>query len=148
MRESKEYLKHIDSKVTEVLRQQKDVELAKLFGTRASIERALDIRDGPNGETDATTWSTVQDKGGVLDDLLSWAFIGLGLLPDKLKGDIPAGERAKVAKGIEPEVAEFLAVIAHCFELQDALGVLRLDRIESPWVSFLGFLLGSGRSQE
>lgn len=134
MREIKAYLGQIDTKVTEVLRAQKDAELAKLSGSRRSIERALSVRDEQGGLTDPTTWSTVQDRVGAVDDLLSWAIIGLDRVAGKFDGVDRASERVKLAKSVEREVAEFLAVIAHCFELQDALDLMRLDRVleESP----------------
>ncbi|QEE61172.1 hypothetical protein FVA74_05970 [Salinibacterium sp. dk2585] len=134
MREIKAYLRQIDSRVTEVLRAQKDVELAKLFGSRRSIDRALSVREEQGGQTDPTTWSTVQDRVGAIDDLLSWAIVGLDRAASKLDDVKKASERAKLASSVEEEVAEFLAVIAHCFELQDALDVMRLDRVleESP----------------
>lgn len=134
MREIKAYLGQIDTKVTELLRAQKDAELAKLFGSRRSIERALSVREEQGGRTDPTTWSTVQDRVGAVDDLMSWAIIGLGRVASKFDGVARAGERVKLAEIVEDEVAEFLAVIAHCFELQDALDVMRLDRVleESP----------------
>lgn len=134
MREIKAYLGQIDARVTDVLRAQKDVELAKLFGSRRSIERALSVREEQGGRTDPTTWSTVQDRVGVIDDLLSWAIVGLDRVGSKFDGVVRPGERVKLAKSVEDEVAEFLAVIAHCFGLQDALDVMRLDRVleESP----------------
>lgn len=85
--------------------------------------------EAQGGRTDATTWSTVQDRVGVVDDLLSWAILGLDRVANKLEGVDRAGERAKLAKSVEEEVAEFLAVAAHCFGLQDALDVMRLDRV-------------------
>jgi hypothetical protein len=134
MREIKAYLQQIDTRVIEVLRAQKDIELAKLFGSRRSIERALAVREAQGGRTDPTTWSTVQDRIGAVDDLLSWALLSLDRVASKFDGVPQPGERVKIAKSVEDEVAEFLAVIAHCFELQDALDVFRLDRVqeESP----------------
>ncbi|WP_104125979.1 hypothetical protein [Cryobacterium sp. Y57] len=134
MREIQAYLGQIDTKVAAVLRAQKDAELARLFGTRRSIERAMSVREEQGGRTDRTTWSTVQDRVGAVDDLLSWAILGLDRVAIKLDGVAHAGERVRIAKSAENDVAEFLAVIAHCFEMHDALDVMRLDRVleESP----------------
>lgn len=134
MRDIKAYLGQIDTKISDVLRAQKDAEVARLFGARRSIERALSIREEQGGRTDPTTWSTVQDRVGVIDDLLSWAIISLERAAARVNDASQAGERAKLARAAEDEVAELLAVIASCFELQDALDVLRLDRVleESP----------------
>jgi len=134
MRDIKAYLLQIDTKVTEVLRAQKDAELGKLFGARLSIERAMSVRKEQGGRTDPTTWSTVQDRVGAVDDLLSWAILGLNRVAEKLDGAPSGRERVKLARSVEREAKELLAVMAHCFELQDALDVLRLDRVleESP----------------
>jgi hypothetical protein len=134
IREIKAYLLQIDSKVSDVLRAQKDAELARLAGARRSIDRAMSVRAAQRGRTDPTTWSTVQDRVGAVDDLLSWAIIGLNRVAERLDGVASSGERAKLANQAEGEVAEMLAVIASCFELQDALDVMRLDRVfeESP----------------
>jgi hypothetical protein len=134
MRDIKAYLSQLDTKVTEVLRAQKDAELSKLFGARLSIERAMSVRKEQGGRTDPTTWTTVQDRVGGVDDLLSWAILSLNRVAEKLD-EVPNGrEHVKLAKSIEGEAKELLAVMAHCFELQDALDVLRLDRVleESP----------------
>jgi hypothetical protein len=134
MREIKAYLSQLDTKVTEVLGAQKDAELGKLFGARLSIERAMNVRKEQGGRTDPTTWTTVQDRVGGVDDLLSWTILSLNRVAEKLD-EVPNGrECVKLAKSIEGEAKELLAVKAHCFELQDALDVLRLDRVleESP----------------
>lgn len=129
IREIKAYLAQIDTKVSEVLRAQKDAELARLFGARRSIDRAMSVREEQGGRTDPTTWSTVQDRVGAVDDLLSWAIIGLNRIAERLDAAASDGARAKLADRAEGEVEELLAVVAHCFELQDALDVLRLDRV-------------------
>lgn len=134
IREIKAYLVQIDTKVSEVLRAQKDAELARLFGARRSIDRAMSVREEQGGRTDPTTWSTVQDRVGAVDDLLSWAILGLNRVSERLDAAASDGVRAKLADRAGGEVEELLAVLAHCFELQDALDVMRLDRVmeESP----------------
>lgn len=134
IREIKSYLVQIDTKMSEVLRAQKDAELARLFGARRSIDRAMSVREEQGGRTDPTTWSTVQDRVGAVDDLLSWGIIGLNRIAERLDAAASDGARAKLADRAGGEVEELLAVVAHCFELQDALDVMRLDRVmeESP----------------
>lgn len=134
IREIQAYLLEIDSKVSDVLRAQKDAELAKLAGARLSVERAMSVRAAQHGRVDSITWSTVQERVGAVDDLMSWAIIRLNRVAEKLDGVTSSSERAKLAKQAEGDVAEILAVVAHCFELQDALDVMRLDRVleESP----------------
>lgn len=134
MREIKAYLKQIDKKVSAVLRAQKDSHLATLAGCRFGVDRAMSVRDKQDGVTDPTTWSTVQNRIGEVDDLLGWAILGLNRIAGRFEDAERPGERAKLARTVENEVAEFLAVIAHCFDLHDALEIMRLDRVlaESP----------------
>jgi len=129
MKEIKAYLAQIDAKVSEVLRAQKDAELAKLAGARRSIDSAMKVRAAQGGHVDPTTWSTVQDRVGAVDDLISWALISLQRVADKVDAATSIRDRAKLATGLQQDVEELLAVIAHCFELQAALEVLRLDRV-------------------
>lgn len=129
MKEIKAYLAQIDAKVSEVLRAQKDAELSKLAGARRTIESAMSVRAAQGGRIDPTTWSTVQDRVGVVDDLISWALISLKRVEDKVDAATSIRGRAKLATGLQQEVEELLAVIAHGFELQAALEVLRLDRV-------------------
>ncbi|GAA1419425.1 hypothetical protein [Agrococcus citreus] len=134
MREIKAYLAAIDTRLTEVARAQKDAELAKVVGARSSIERALSLRDAQGGRTDATTWSTVQDRVGAVDDALSWAIIRLSRVAERIEAVDRGRQRVELVQRAPGEVCELLAVIAHCFELQDALDVMQLDRVfeESP----------------
>ncbi|MEL0625442.1 hypothetical protein V6245_00640 [Salinibacterium amurskyense] len=134
IRELKAYLRQIDGKVSEVLRAQKDAELSKLAGARFSIDRAMSVRAEQHDRIDSVTWSTVQDRVGTMDDLMSWAIIGLKRVAERQDGAETSRERTRLAQQAESEVAEMLAVIASCFELQDSLDVMRLDRVleESP----------------
>jgi hypothetical protein len=60
----------------------------------------------------------------------TYALLQLGALAKKLENTTKIGDFAKMAKEAESEVRELLAILARCFELQDAIDVLELD--ESP----------------
>ena len=53
----------------------------------------------------------------------------LGDLADKIEEKTKIGDLAKTAKEAEAEVQKWLAVLARCFELHDAVAVLELDRV-------------------
>lgn len=55
---------------------------------------------------------------------LGWALGRLDALAEKVERTTKIGDLAKAAKEAESEVQELLAVVARCFELQDALDVL------------------------
>ncbi|MDR7384401.1 hypothetical protein [Promicromonospora iranensis] len=128
MRELKAYLASIDRKLDDVRHAQKNAEPGKLIGARIEIERELGVRD-VTGQVDETAWSAVQARGHTLTDLIGWALLELDRLAGKLEDISRVGELAKAAESAELEVQELLTVIAECLELQDALDVLRLDRV-------------------
>lgn len=133
MHEIRNYLATIDEKVDDVLDAQKDAELARVVGAGFDIESAMTLRE-QTGRLDATTWSTVQSRMQTITDALGWALRRLSTLARKVESTSKIGDLARTAGEAESEVRELLAVVAHCFELQDAFDVLRLDRImdESP----------------
>ncbi|MFG3304683.1 hypothetical protein [Streptomyces wuyuanensis] len=133
MNEIKSYLATIDKKVDDVLRAQKNAELGKVFGAGLDIEAAMIILDR-EGQVDDDTWSTVQARTHTITDTLGWALGRLDALAERVESTTKIGALAKMAKEAESEVQELLAVVARCFELQDALDVLRLQRLldESP----------------
>ncbi|WDM12677.1 hypothetical protein J3S85_14690 [Streptomyces lavenduligriseus] len=133
MNEIKSYLAAIDKKVDDVLRAQKNVELGRVFGAGLDIESAMTVLDR-EGQVDDDTWSTVQARTHTITDALGWALGRLDALAEKVESTTKIGDLAKMAKEAESEVQEVLAIVARCFELQDALDVLRLQRVlhESP----------------
>jgi len=128
MKEIKDYLATIDKKVDDVLRAQKDAELAKVIGAGLDITSAMTVRD-QTGRVDAITWSTVQGRTHTITDALGWVLLRLDALAEKVESKTKVGALAKMAKEAESEGRELLAVLARCFELQDAIDVLRLDRV-------------------
>ena len=128
MNEIKSYLKRIDKKADDILQAQKDAELAKVFGAGLDIGSAMTSLERMR-RVDDDTWSTVQGRTHTITDALGWALARLDALADKVGSAASIGDLAKVAKAAESEVQELLTVVARCFELQDAIDVLRLDRV-------------------
>lgn len=129
MSEIKSYLATIDKKVDDVLRAQRDAELAKVIGAGLDIESAMTVREH-TGRVDATTWSTVQGRTHTVTDALGWALLRLDALAERVEGRTgKIGDLARAAEEAESGVRESLIVLARCLELQDALDVLRLDRV-------------------
>ncbi len=122
------YLAAIAMKVDEVLGAQKDAELAKVIGAGLDITSALRTRE-LTGRVDEVTWSTVQARTHTISDAQGWALLRLDALAKKVGSQSRVGDLANAAQEAETQVRELLAVLARCFELQDALDVLRLDRV-------------------
>lgn len=128
MNEIKSYLAAIDEKIDDVIRRQNDAELARVIGTGFDIQSAMIVRKR-TGRVDEHTWSTVQGRTHTITDALGWALLRLGALAERMENTTKIGELAKVAEAAESQARELLAVLARCFELHDAIDVLRLDRV-------------------
>lgn len=123
-----DYLEAIDKKLDDVLRAQKDAALAKMIGVHLVIEEAMTLRDH-GGRVNDVTWSKVQATPETIAETQAYALRRLDALAEKLEGQRKVGDLAKAAKEIDAEVQEWLAVLARCFQLQDGIAVLELDRV-------------------
>ena len=128
MDEITDYLATIDEKVDDVLRAQKDAVLADMIGVGFVIEEAMTIREQV-GRVDEVTWSKVQAAPATIARTQAYALRQLDALAEKLERKTKIGDLAKTAKEAESKVQEWLAVLARCFQLQDAIAVLELDRV-------------------
>ncbi|MGC4805855.1 hypothetical protein [Micromonospora sp. DT233] len=128
MEEITDYLARIEEKVDDVLRAQKDAVLARMIGVGFVIEEAMTIRES-TGRVDEITWSKVQTAPTTIADTQAYALRQLDALAEKLERKTDIGGLAKAAKEAESQAGEWLAVLARCFQLQDAVAVLELDRV-------------------
>jgi hypothetical protein len=128
MDEITDYLKQIDEKVEDVLRAQKDEALARMIGVAFVIDEAMTLRES-RGRVDEVTWSKIQTAPTTIAETQAYALRRLDALAEKLESKSKVGDVAKAAKLAERETQEWLAVLARCFQLQDAIAVLELDRV-------------------
>jgi hypothetical protein len=128
MDEITDYLAVIDAKVDDVLRAQKDAVLADMIGVDLVLEEAMTIRKEV-GRVSEVTWSKVQGTSMTIARTQAYALRQLDALAEKLEGKSKIGDLADAAKQAEKQSQEWLAVLAHCFYLQEATGVLELDRV-------------------
>ena len=128
MDEITEYLAVIDEKVDDVLRAQKDAVLAEMIGVELTIDEAMTVRDKV-GHVGETTWSKVQATSMTIATVQGYALRQIDALAEKLERKAKLGDVAKASKEAEERVQEWLAVLARCFQLQDAVAVLELDRV-------------------
>ena len=128
MDEITDYLATIDEKVDDVLRAQKDAVLADMIGVDFVIEEAMTIREQV-GRVSEVTWSKVQATSVTIARTQAYALRQLDALAEKMERKTKIGDLAKTAKEAESKVQEWLAVLARCFQLQDAIAVLELDRV-------------------
>jgi hypothetical protein len=128
MDEITEYLATIDEKLDDVLRAQQDAVLARVIGVGLVIEEAMTIRE-KRGRVDEVTWSKVQAAPATIAETQAYALRQLDALAEKLEHKTKIGDLAKSAKEAESKGQQWLAVLARCFQLQDAIAVLELDRV-------------------
>ncbi|MGD7732391.1 hypothetical protein ACQCX5_05435 [Propionibacteriaceae bacterium G57] len=123
-----EYLQEINEKVDDILRNQKDAVLADLIGVDLIIEDALLVRDQV-GRVSDVTWSKVQGASMSLARTQGYAVRQLDGIAEKLAKHADLGDVAKATREAEPQVREWLAVLARTFQLLDGAAVIELDRV-------------------
>ncbi|CAL9365962.1 hypothetical protein [Streptomyces sp. enrichment culture] len=128
MDEITDYLATIDAKVDDVLRAQKDAALSRMIGMDLVIEETMTIRERVGGVSEVT-WSKVQTAPTAVAETQVYALRQLDHLADTLETTPKIGDLASTVREMEPRVLEWLAVLARCFQLQDAISVLELDRV-------------------
>ena len=128
MDEITDYLAVIDEKVDDVLRAQKDAALAEMIGVGFVLQEAITLREH-TGRVSEITWSKVQATPQTLAWAQAYALRQLDGIAEKLENKDNVAELAKTARAAEPKVREWLAVLARCFQLQDAVAILELDRV-------------------
>lgn len=128
MDEITDYLAVIDEKVDDLLRAQNDAVLADMIGVDFMIEEAMTVRE-QTGRVSDVTWSKVQGTSVTVARTQSYALRALDTLADKIERRTKIGDLADTSKEVESKVSEWLAVLARCFQLQDGLAVLELDRV-------------------
>lgn len=128
MDEITDYLAAIDEKLDDVLRAQEDDALSKMVGAELVIEEAMTIRDEV-GRVSDITWSKVQATTETIATTQAYALRRLDALAEKMERKAKIGELATAAGEAESKAGRWLAVLARCFQLQDAVAVLELDRV-------------------
>jgi predicted transcriptional regulator len=128
MDEITDYLAAIDEKVNDVLRAQKDAVLADMIGAGLVIEEAMTVRKQV-GRVSEVTWSKVQATAMTIAQTQAYALGQLDALAQKMEDGTGIADLAKASKNAENTVREWLAVLARCFQLSDAMAVLELDRV-------------------
>jgi hypothetical protein len=102
--------------------------VADMMGVDFVIEEAMTIREKVGGVSDIT-WSKVQATTLTIARTQAYALRQLDALAEKMERETKIGDLAQTAKEVEGKVQEWLAVLARCFQLQDAIAVLELDRV-------------------
>ena len=128
MSEITDYLATIDQKLDDVLRAHQDAVLADMIGVGFDVDEAMTIREHGGGVNEVT-WSKVQASSSTISRTQAYALRQLDALAEKIEGKTSIGDLAEAAKEAGLKVQGWLTVLARCFQLQDAVAVLELDRV-------------------
>ncbi len=128
MDEITDYLAEIDAKVDDILRAQKDAVIADMIGVDFVIDEAMTIREQV-GRVSEITWSKVQSTSLTIGRTQAYALKQLAGIAENLEKKQKVNDLAEASLQAEKSVQEWLAVLAHCFQLQDGIAVLELDRV-------------------
>jgi hypothetical protein len=123
-----DYLATIDEKLDDVLRAQEDAVLADMIGVGFDIDEAMTIREH-GGRVNEVTWSKVQASSATIARTQAYALRQLDALAEKVERKAKIGDLAQATKDVETKVQSWLAVLARCFQLLDAVAVIELDRV-------------------
>ena len=123
-----DYLATIDEKLDDVLRAQEDAVCADMIGVGFDIDEAMAIRERA-GRVSEVTWSKVQATSATIARTQAYALRQLDALAEKMERTTKIGDLAKTAKEAGSKVQGWLVVLARCFQLQEAIAVLELDRV-------------------
>jgi hypothetical protein len=128
MEEITDYLATIDEKLDDVLRAHEDAVIADMIGVGFDIDEATTLREH-GGRVNEVTWSKVQASSATIARTQAYALRQLDALAEKVERKTNIADLAKSAKEAESKAQAWLAVLARCFQLQDAIAVLELDRV-------------------
>jgi hypothetical protein len=128
MEEIIDYLATIDEKLDDVLRAQEDAVWADMIGVGFDIDEAMTIREH-TGRINEVTWSKVQATSSTIARTQAYALRQLEALAEKMERKTRIGDLAEMTEEAESKVQGWLVVLARCFQLQDAIAVLELDRV-------------------
>lgn len=128
MEEITDYLATIDAKVDDILRAQEDAVFADMIGVELMLDEAKIVR-AEVGRVSEVTWSEIEGSAATIARTQAYALRQLDAMADKLERETKVGELADIANQARETVAEWLAVLARCFELQELMGLLELDRV-------------------
>jgi hypothetical protein len=99
-----------------------------VIGVGFDIDEAMTLREH-GGRVNEVTWSKVQGSSATIARTQAYALRQLDALAEKLERQTSVGDLAETAKKAEAKTQDWLAVLARCFQLQDAIAVLEIDRV-------------------
>jgi hypothetical protein len=123
-----DYLAIIDAKLDGVIRSQTNQVLARIDGVDLAIREARSIRDSV-GRVSDVTWSKVQGSVQSIHETMGYSLRQIADVADKIENSSKIADLMKMTQEAASDIQKWLVVLARCFELLDAIGILELDRV-------------------
>ncbi|AOZ73262.1 hypothetical protein BK816_08170 [Boudabousia tangfeifanii] len=127
IKEISDYLKQMDSKLEDLLQDQKDQAVSNLLGVAQTIKETEAIAF-QTGQLSETTWSKLSQAPQNLATARAYALVKLDGLTRKLETAKNAGAQANAAEKLQKEINVWLAVVAQSLVLHDRISVLEIQR--------------------
>lgn len=128
MEEITDYLKRIEEKLGDVVQALKDAQIAPMLAAADTIDDVLAVRDSV-GRVSETSWSKVQAESSTLATAQNYALLQVASIAKKLAKSTQVPDALSITRDSETELTEWLVVIAQSLRLQDAVGIIELERI-------------------
>ncbi|MDE5641213.1 MAG: hypothetical protein K2I40_05845, partial [Bifidobacterium castoris] len=128
MKEMTDYLKQIDAKVDQVLRQQKNTELAKFLSVAGLVSEAENELSHIGSLSDAT-WDQLSNSAQTVNEVQQYSLLQLKDIAEKITSSVNDTRTTKDALvKARSGIGDWLAVAADCLRMRDRIDMLKVQR--------------------
>lgn len=127
MKEMTDYLKQIDAKVDQILRQQKNAELAKFLSVAGLVSEAENELQHIDSLSDAT-WDQLNNSAQTVNEVQQYSLLQLKDIADRIYSAADTKTAKDTLTKARPSIGEWLAVAADCLRLRDRIDILKVQR--------------------
>lgn len=123
-----DYLKEIDAKLDDLLRDQKDQTVSKLAGISHMIDETMFIYQQV-GSISATTWSKVSGCPQDIATIQAYAIAKIKGLTEKVEREQNPKQVRPLTQQIRQEIHQWLGMLASAVRMQDQVSCIELARV-------------------
>lgn len=123
-----DYLKEIDAKLDDLLRDQKDQTVSKLAGISHMIDETMFIYQQV-GSISATTWSKVSGCPQDIATIQAYAIAKIKSLTEKAEREQDPKQVRPLTQQIRQEIHQWLGMLASAVKMQDQVSCIELARV-------------------
>ena len=123
-----DYLKEIDAKLDDLLRDQKDQTVSKLAGISHMIDETMFIYQQV-GSISATTWSKMAGCPQDIATIQAYAIAKIKSLTEKAEREQDPKQVRPLTQQIRQEIHQWLGMLASAVKMQDQVSCIELARV-------------------